>query len=287
MLKSIKCGSFSTADVNEDVCGVFSDCAWVLDGSTGLSGHHHIPQAGSDAQWYAAAFSDFLSETLPHSEQPLPLLFMQGVSKVWHAFHSYSGDIENKYDVPCCLGVAIRLRDGLLEYILIGDCSLLICFNDGTVTELYDSTLSALDENTLRLMRENSAEKAMPLIECRKDILPELRKVRSLMNTKGGYISLANRPSSVLDAKIGAFPLKEVRDVCLLSDGFSQYYRSFGLCSGPNAFMERARRLAPETLYQQLLAAQQADSDLSQHPRFKLSDDSTLVYAEIGNAQAF
>lgn len=285
MLRNMKYGSFSAAAVNEDAFGAYPDCAWVLDGSTGLSGQHHIPQAGSDAQWYASAFSDYLSAVLPCSDLPLRRLFSDGVRKVWQAFHSISGDIGEPYDIPCCLGAAIRQRGSFLEYILIGDCSLLIRFRDGTVRELFDGNLGLLDENTLRVMQRISAEKGLPLSECRQEILPELRRVRSLMNTDGGYLSLSDKPDSVLHAPVGCFPSEDVRDLCLISDGFSQYYRSFQLCSGPEAFLEQARLQTPDALYRQLLDAQYADSELSLHPRFKLSDDATIVYAEVDEQQ--
>ncbi len=281
MLKNIKCDSLTIAGVNEDAFGSASDCAWVLDGSTGLSGHHFIPEAGTDAQWYANAFSDYLARTLPGSELPLRQVFQQGVAEVWDSFHRRAGEITERYDIPCCLCAALRLRGGNLEYILIGDCTLLVRFRDGHTAALHDEALSRLDANTLRLACEISQKKGLPLSACKSDILPELRRVRSLMNTERGYLSLADSPDSILRAPVGTFPLHDVRDVCLLSDGFSQYYQLFRLCADPREFMELVCRHTVGELYQRLLTAQRADAALNRFPRFKLSDDATLFYAQV------
>ncbi len=280
-MNNIKYGSFSIAEANEDAFGCFPDCAWVLDGSTGLSGRHYIAEGKTDAQWYANAFSDYLSRTLPASDLPLRLLFRQGVDEVWRSFHSRSGDIPSRYDIPCCLCAAFRLRGGALEYILIGDCCLLISFLDGRTVELHDAALSRLDANTLRLALEISQKKGLSLSECRGDILPELRRVRSLMNTAGGYLSLADSPDSLLHAPVGTFPVCEIQDVCLISDGFSQYYKTFHLADGPHEFMELVRRHPVSEIYRRLLSAQKADAGLNRYPRFKLSDDATLFYAQM------
>ena len=84
MLCNVKSGSFTHARVNEDAFGFDTDCAWVLDGSTGLNGKRLVAGPdGSDAQWYATAFSDYLKTALPHSEVPLPEVFSSGVQTVW------------------------------------------------------------------------------------------------------------------------------------------------------------------------------------------------------------
>ena len=279
MLCNIKGGSFTYARINEDAFGYDVDCAWVLDGSTGLNGKRLVAdENGSDAQWYAAAFSDYLKTALPGSKDPLPEIFSKGVRQVWAEFERRAGGSVKREDVPCCVGTAIRIRDGFLEYINVGDCCLLVRFHDGSVTELLDSTLVGFDKNTMRLAVEISQKEGIPISACRQKILPELRRVRMTMNTPEGYISLANNADTVLQAKTGKISLSQIRDVCMVSDGFSEYYNMFRLCETLEEFMNTVETVSPEMLFDRLLSAQKEDGDFKAHPRFKLSDDSTILY---------
>lgn len=279
MLCNVKSGSFTHARVNEDAFGFDTDCAWVLDGSTGLNGKRLVAGPdGSDAQWYATAFSDYLKTALPHSEVPLPEVFGNGVQTVWKEFLRLAGGCVQKEDVPCCVGTAIRIRDGFLEYINVGDCCLLVRYRDGRVEELLDRTLCALDQGSIDLAVRVSQEEGIPISQCRKKILPRLRSVRMTMNTPEGYISLADDAQSVLQAKTGKIPVSQIQDVCMVSDGFSEYYNMFGLVDSLTDFMNVAEQTEPEEMFRRLLAAQKADGEFTAHPRFKLSDDSTLVY---------
>lgn len=282
MLCNVKAASYTIAKVNEDVCGWAPDCAWVLDGSTGLMGKRLVAQEnGSDAQWYAAKFSAFLKTHMPDSQMPLTELFSLGVRTVWSEFLHRAGGSVAKEDTPCTLGTAIRIRDGHLEYINVGDCTLLLRYRDGSVAELSDTTLSAMDANTLALAQSIAEKEKKNICDCRGDILPELRRVRMTMNTPQGYISLANDETSVLSAKCGRVKLEKLRDVCLLSDGFAQYFKLFSLCAGAEAFMDKISAQEPQTLFHELLAAQKEDPTFCNYPRFKLSDDATVVYFSV------
>lgn len=282
MLCNEKGGSYTVAKVNEDAYGWASDCAWVLDGSTGLGGKRLVADAqGSDAQWYSHSFSDFLKENLPGSTQPLPEIFSRGVETVWAEFRRRANAPMERVDVPCTVGCAVRVRQGYLEYITVGDCCLLVRYKDGTVEEFLDSLLCGFDRNTLRLGLEISKKEGIPLSQCRPKLLPELRRVRATMNTPGGYISLADDAQSVLGAKCGKIPLEKIRDICMVSDGFSEYYGMFALAT-MEEFMCLAAEKEPRELFDTLLAEQKADPEYIRHPRFKLSDDATIFYCTVG-----
>lgn len=282
MFYNVKGGSYTIAKVNEDTYGWASDCAWVLDGSTGLNGKRLVAREnGSDAQWYSQAFTRFLEENLPGSTQPLPELFSRGVKTVWAEFCRLAGDPVKREDAPCTVGCAARIRDGYLEYITVGDCCLLVRYKDGRVEEYLDDTLCALDQNTLRLGMKLAKENNLPLLGCREKMLPELRRVRMTMNTPEGYISLADDAQSVLSAKSGKIPLAQIRDFCMVSDGFAEYYNMFFLAKSLEEFMDVAATRKAEELFAELVAAQKADPEGTRHPRMKLSDDATIVYGMV------
>lgn len=281
-LNNVKGGTYTIAKVNEDTYGYAEDCIWVLDGSTGLNGKRLVAgENGSDAQWYSHTFSKFLEENLPGSTEPLPELFSRGVKTVWAEFEKLAGGSVKREDVPCTVGCAARIRDGYLEYITVGDCCLLIRYKDGRVVELLDRTLCGFDQNTLRLGMEIAKKEQIPLLSCRPKMLPELRRVRMTMNTPEGYISLADDHISVLSAKTGKVTLDEIRDICMVSDGFSEFYGMFSLAENLNVFMDMAKNRDPEALFEELLKAQKSDPEGMRYPRMKLSDDATILYCTI------
>lgn len=282
MLCNMKSGTFTISAVNEDALGYASDCAWVLDGSTGLNGKRLVAEEGSsDAQWYATAFSAFLQRELPASQEPLTELFSRGVAEVWNEFKTKAGGTVERGDVPCVLGTAVRISKGMLEYISVGDCVLLIGLKNGRVREIFDPKLPALDANTLRLGLEISRREGLPLSQCKKLLLPELRRVRMSMNMPEGYISLADDPISVRSAICGELPLNEVEEICMISDGFSQYYDLFHMVPDGAAFLRLAAEHTPEELFERLVIKQREDETLERYPRFKLSDDATIFYGRI------
>ena len=279
MFFDIKCGSFSVSEVNEDFFGFEDDCAWVLDGSTGLNRRRLVAPVGStDAQWYADSFSKYLSGHLNETALSLPEIFSRGVKHVWGMFVKRATFSIGQADVPCCLGTAVRRVGSQLEYICIGDCVLLIGFRDGTAKELFDPALRALDNNVIEHGMIIAKEKGISFSECIPQLYPELRQNRALANKPDGYYALSNDWESIKKAKTGIIPLDCIQDICLLSDGFAQYYQLFKLVSGPGPFLRAIRNKETEKLYEELLSAQKADESMDQHPRLKLSDDATISY---------
>lgn len=279
MLSEVKAGRFSIAKVNEDAFGYCEDCAWVLDGATGLNGKRLVAgENGSDAQWYAYAFSEFLRENLPGSQAPLTEILSLGVKTVWAEFARLAGCEVKREDVPCAVGTVIRLRDGYLEYACVGDCCLLVREQNGKVTELLDDTLCALDKESVEIGLQIAREEGLPLNRCRDKMTPRLLHVRLTMNTTEGYISLADNAESVLRAKTGRISMNQIRDICMVSDGFSEYYNMFRIADSLEEFMDHAAQKEPQELFDRLLQAQKADEALETYPRFKMSDDATILY---------
>lgn len=285
MLYNLKGGSFTVAFINEDAFGYDVDCAWVLDGATGLNGKRLVAQeGGSDAQWYSSAFSEFLRQHLPNSNMPLNELFSNGVKTVWAEFERRAGHTVQREDVPCAAGTAVRIKEGFLEYICVADCCLLVRYQDGTVKEFLDDTICVLDRHSMAMAAEIARKKGLQVSQCRQDIMPRLRRVRMTMNTPEGYIALADNPNTVLKTVSGKIPLEQIKDVCMVSDGFSEYYNMFSLADSLENFMDQVENTPPEALFDRLIAAQREDEALQKFPRFKLSDDSTILYFSLGNS---
>lgn len=273
--------SFTTAQNNEDSFGVLDHCAWVLDGSTGLNGNRLVSKApDSDAAWYSKRFSAFLAENLPDRSKSLKEIFAEGIKTVWQEFSALANGPVLPDDVPCTLGTAVRATENTLEYICVGDCPLLARFKDGTVKEFRDQTLVELDRESLSIMTSLASEHSLHNFDCRKLLLPRLKEVRRLAGVENGYVALTNHPECIQNALYGMIPLDSVSDFCMLTDGFEQYYALFGLCS-KEEFLSLAANEDHQKLFEVLTQAQKADPTGDLFPRFKPSDDATLLYCKL------
>lgn len=282
MLSEIKCASFSVCPINEDVGCALPNAAWVLDGSTGLNNRRLVAaEDSSDAAWYAAEFSSFLTEHISDPTRSLAQIFSDGVRAVWGKFRSLHRDDEvSPEDVPCTLATAVRVVGEKLEYIVVGDCPLLLRYRDNRVCEILDNTLPRLDAESVKIGIELSESHKIPFSECRELLLPRLKAVRLLAGREEGYVALADRPESPLNALCGDVPVDSITDFCILSDGFSEYYKLFCLCD-TEEFIRRAETQTPEALFSEILQAQENDRSQESFPRFKFSDDATIVYAKL------
>ncbi len=283
MLSNAIGSSFTICDNNEDAFGVVQNCAWVLDGSTGLSGRRLVADCtDSDAAWYAKRFSDYLRKALHDPAQTLTQIFAEGVREVWQEFESLANDRILQDDVPCTLGTAVRVSENTFEFINIGDCPLLVRFRDGSVLQYRDDSLPNLDAESLKFAVSLAKKHNLSLRECDELLKPRLKEVRRLAGQENGYVALSNRPECISRAPHGSFPLNSVLDFCILSDGFEQFYSLFQLCT-KEEFMDLAATREHSELFEILKQAQENDPTRNNFPRFKLSDDATLIYCKIPN----
>lgn len=268
--------------VNEDVYFAASKFMWVLDGATGL-GDNLIKEAESDAKWYTAKIDAFLKNHIEEFEGSLVALMRECIRTVWADFLK---KIEKEKicseNYPSASGGIVRLQGEQLEYIVFGDCPVILERKDGNVEEYVDHNLRNLDYWAVEKYLDMSERMGIPFREIQKREKQILIDNRKRMNTDAGYYNISFLPEAAEHAVYGILPRKDISAISLSTDGFAQYYTLFGLAQNVEEYMKKMRLLQLEDIWRELYTKQIEDYKMENYPRFKVSDDATAIFCECG-----
>ena len=269
------------APVNEDNCFAGEDFLFVIDGATGLY-DNNLFQVGSDAQWLTGFLSKFLIKELPNKDKLLVDIVNEGVKKVCEEFDSLITDSTQKnISYPSATCTIVRINRGKLEYLIIGDSPLLIKMKSDKVEELSEFKLRKLDDIALAETVNISKQKNISISQSIVYIKDTLRKHRSLLNTPEGYNSICRDDKVASRSLYGEIVFEDVSLVVVLSDGFAQHYSLLNCSENPVDFLNQLMKKPVEELYSEIISVQNSDKDYNLYPRFKNSDDATIVIGYI------
>jgi hypothetical protein len=274
----------SSARPNEDAMGWTDDCAFVIDGATGLGPDFVVGRYDSDAAWLAA-FSKI------HFEEMIrPGLSMRDIVCSTNAlarrivtFASKERDIP-KWNLPVAGFQMIRIEGDAIVTYGLGDCSLYVLGSDGVV-----SSHSAMPEQAEREKAEAgsliSAAGALTgggrLVD-NPDFVARERRIRAAYNSDAsGVWTLGTSPEAadhLMTAQLDA--PRPVRGL-LCSDGFAALIANYGKYD-PKSLVENALGEGLEKLGIQLRDVECREDPGGQiYPRVKQSDDATALLFEI------
>jgi hypothetical protein len=169
--------------------------------------------------------------------------------------------------------VVARLGAGALEYLVLGDSSLLLADRDGGTTVVTDRRLDEVGKRLrgpVDALPTGSAEHAAALAEYR-DALTGLR------NRSGGFWIAGPDPRAAQHALTGTVPLESLASVTLLSDGATRLVDRFELADWDKALVVLGSA-GPDELIQRVRDAEDGDPDGRRWPRGKTHDDATVLH---------
>ncbi|MHC1747827.1 MAG: protein phosphatase 2C domain-containing protein [Cellulosilyticaceae bacterium] len=271
----------SEKKVNEDYYRLSKNYAWLLDGASGLT-ENKLTLAPTDAKWLVEAIDNTLQEKIAQTDQTLVKIVQETMDCVSHEFlSSIEGKKYEKYELPSSTLCLVRENANKLEYYSIGDSFILIKMKTGEVIQIYDTPLTQMEETALRKLQELSKEKKLPLVKCRPFVQEMLIGYRKLKNTQEGYWVFSIEDNDASKGIYGELPLEAVESICLLSDGFAQYFEVLQLAEDAGEFISKLEECSVEELFKTLKKAQDEDADCTLYPRLKKSDDTTAVYIKL------
>jgi Protein phosphatase 2C len=177
--------------------------------------------------------------------------------------HARSCDLANPYS-PTATVIAIRVTDRNLEYLVLGDSTLICGDRSDKVRTVTDRRLARI---TGRLGRAPHSE------EARQRYMRELTRYR---NRRGGFWVAGTQPEAARHACTGTVQLVDAPHIALMSDGASRLVDRYRLATwndaltllldaGPAAYLQRVRH------------AEASDPDCTRWPRSKNHDDATAA----------
>lgn len=263
--------------INEDTAYADKTAGWVIDAATGLTDSRYTSE-GSDGEWFKNQWDKYLGKLMNNSEYTIKEIVKNGIKLIRDEFFKEAGTAEVKnIERPSASLAMVRFNKNTMEYLLLGDCSLLIQYADGHVERIKDTSLEKFDGKAIseldRIRRENNTT----FQEARKAINPLLIKHRCMKNTPEGYWSLEFNDKAVEHCIEGKIPAKDVDSILLLTDGFASVYDIYGFCSIKELFSIIKTKGLNEVC-NIIRNIEDKDSDMREFPRFKKSDDTSAVY---------
>jgi hypothetical protein len=189
------------ADVpNDDFVLAAEGFVIVLDGATAPAGVdsgcvHDVP-------WLVATLATHLARILAAAPSaPLREALRSGIAATM-ATHGPACDLTNR-DSPSSTVALLRTRDSAVEYLVLGDSSVVLETHAGRFEVAHDDRTDHLPSYTLEA-------------------------VRAARNTPGGFWIAGADPAAAAHALSGALPAREVRRAVLLTDGAARLVERYG-----------------------------------------------------------
>lgn len=253
---------------NEDYVAMSADAAVVVDGAGTPAGAASGCRHG--VAWFARSLAlAFVGE-------------LSGAGSLVDGLAAAIGVVRSAHGDGCDLGhpgspaatvVAVRFRQGVMEYLVLCDAVLAVDVAGGEPLVVSDDRLAVIT----RRLRAGMDALATGLPEheaARTSLVEELQAYR---NVPGGYWVAAAEPMAAGHAFTGELPVADVAGVALLSDGASRLVDRFGLFTWAQ-LLRTLRSEGASELLARTRAAEDSDRDGRRWPRGKAHDDATCAY---------
>ena len=276
--------SLASDSHNEDRFGQYGAAAWVIDGASDLLGQRLMP-GPSDAAWFAEALGLAFTRLASSSNHTLDEILATATSATRESFEkSARRPIAHRHEQPSAAGIFAQIREGELEALSLGDCTLLTLPTEGPPLDLFRTAgKREADEEARAAARSMTAQSDTPpdnAQSIRAGLMPLLRAGRDRLNTEGGYgIFSIDLPPEKYVRKIRR-PVAPGDRFLLASDGFLRLVDVYGAYS-LTALAEAIASHGLAALALDLRQIEQDDADCRRFPRAKVMDDATAMIVEV------
>jgi hypothetical protein len=252
---------------NEDWLHVDQDLVVVLDGATARTdtGCRH------GVTWYAQRLGTSVVELARDLSVPLPHVLAAAITQVADE-HRGTCDLEHPGTPSAAIGL-LRFRSATLEYLVLGDVSLVIdqggrirVVSDDRVSRTASAQRAEADRHPI-----GSPSKAAALLAMKHAEL-------AARNVPDGYWIAEADPTAAQHALTGTAKIDGRARVAVLSDGAARAV-AFGLLDWPDT-LDMLSSEGPAALIARIRRAEAQDPRGIRWRRNKRSDDATAVYID-------
>jgi hypothetical protein len=254
---------------NEDFAAAAPGVAVLLDGA-GVAGAETGCTHG--VAWFSATLGGLLLSTITaHPARPLAVCLAESIRAV-RSLHEDGCDLTYRAS-PTSTVVAVRVGAGALEYLVLGDSSLLLADQDGATAVVTDRRLDDVGKRLrgpVDALPTGSPEHAAALAEYRNALT-------GFRNRPGGFWIAGPEPRAAEHALTGAVPLESLTSVTLLSDGATRLVDRFQLTTWQETVAVLASS-GPGELLRRVREVEAGDREGRRWPRGKSQDDATALH---------
>ncbi len=281
--REIKEDRIKTFTINKNEMEYFY--AIIMDGATGLGKNNQIEKNKTSAEWYVDFVIEYLEKYFrKNPEEKIEKVVKQIILEVKDAIEVFEKENNIKleeYEVPSASLAILRTEGRDTEIFLLGDTETIIGYKTGKIEKLENPNqriLNNLDQKVLDKMVELSQKMNKDVIDTRKEneINEMLQKNRSLKNKENGYWTCEVKEEAVNHAVTYQLKNKELDRVVMATDGFA--YKE--LEKNAKEIYQLLKEKEARKIVNEIREKEEEDKKCNQYPRFKKSDDLTLVIVE-------
>ncbi|WP_320781963.1 integrase [Streptomyces sp. CRN 30] len=254
---------------NEDYAAAAPGAAVLLDGA-GVAGAETGCVHG--VAWFSGTLGALLLRSITaHPARSLADCLADSIDQV-RGMHDGTCDLTYRAS-PTSTVVAVRVVGRELQYLVLGDSSLLLAEHDGGAVVITDERLDEVGKRLRGPVDElptGSPEHVVALAEYR-DALTGLR------NRPDGFWIAGPDSRAAEHALTGTVPLDALTSVTLLSDGATRLVDRFNLADWAQVLSVLGSP-GPDELIRQVREAEAGDPHGRRWPRGKAQDDATVVH---------
>jgi hypothetical protein len=269
--------------INEDAVGCAADCAWVIDGATGVG--DNLLGGPSDAAWFARTVSETLKAVLPRAGAlSTKAVLHEVVTRTRDALRREAHrEASARHEHPSAAIALVRSRPEGLELTTLGDCQIAFRDSAGGAMLFGESDIVRFERLTLDLAAALlRADPDLTPAALRAAVLPQLRENRRAMNTAGGYWVLGVEEEALEHLQQSLIP-HPTGPVVLASDGFLRLVDLFQTLTVDEMLMLRSEADVRSKL-EALRRLERDDPTCRAYPRLKPSDDASVVSVFVSGA---
>ncbi|WP_099203086.1 protein phosphatase 2C domain-containing protein [Miniphocaeibacter massiliensis] len=272
MFKSFKIANYTEKEYSEDSYFVSENYIIVIDGASSLIRYEN---SNFLTNKFVNGIRDNLAVLLSDSSINIQEALKKSLNNL---LKKDKQKLFTKHDISATISI-FRIVGEYLEIYYLGDSPIIIK-TSSDIQEYVAKDISKLDSSVLKKMKEISLNKKTNVLESKnsKLIKDMLIKNRGLKNTKDGYWILDTTGKGIENGNYFRVTLKEIENIIVCSDGFSQIYDTFKIYNKLEDLFKDLENNSMENIVEKLVKEQNKDKDLNNYPRFTKTDDITAVY---------
>ncbi len=241
------------------------DLAIALDGATARTdtGCRH------GIAWYAAKLGSAITDRSTDPGRDLKAVLAGAIAGTRDQHRDC--DLDHPGTPSAAVGI-VRPRGVLLEYLVLGDVTLLL----DTVHGLNVITDDRVDQTAIE-QRADAARYPFGTAEKQAALLRMKHAELAVRNQPGGFWVAAADPAAADQAITGSLPAREVRRLALLTDGAARAVVLFQLMDW-RGLLDVLAKEGPSHLIGRVRAAEMSDHEGIRWPRNKRCDDASAIF---------
>lgn len=263
---------------NEDIYGICDNCYWILDGALSLNKSKYT-DGYSDVVWMVQWWHNYLEKKVTQYQKSLITILEEGIEQLNQEFSRFvSIEALSKLDRASAGIALVRVNHEVLECFVLGDVEINIHKKNKEIITLVDSKIEQLDNKVMTMIYNNTRrEQEIVLNDYTQEELDLLRKHREKMNTLEGYYVLEHDVNAIKKGIYKEFLLEDVKEILIMSDGFSAIYNKYGAFSLQQLF-EKCESDGLSSVLNNIRRIETDDPKQKKHKRLRLHDDATAIY---------